>query len=69
VTQPTEAVETCDELIARDKTSLDIFWLRDKSLTDLGSLPESEDLAEAMIENIEVGLNSFRAVLAGLRQS
>ena len=24
-----------DEIIARDKTSLDIFWIKDKSLTDL----------------------------------
>ena len=35
---------THDELIARDKTSLDIFWLKDKSLTDLDSLPEPDDL-------------------------
>ena len=27
------------EIIARDKTSLDIFWLQDKSLTDLDDLP------------------------------
>ncbi len=27
------------ELIARDKTSLDIFWLKDKSLSDLDNLP------------------------------
>ena len=55
-----------EELIARDKTSLDIFWLRDKSLTDLDNLPEPDDLAEEIIENLEAGLNSFREVLAGL---
>lgn len=53
-----------DELIARDKTSLDLFWLRDKSLTDLDNLPEPEDLATDIIENIEAGLNNFRQVLA-----
>lgn len=26
---------TYKEIIARDKTSVDIFWLKDKSLTDL----------------------------------
>lgn len=55
-----------DELIARDKTSLDIFWLKDKSLTDLDNLPEPGDLAEEIIENLEAGLESFRAVLAKL---
>ena len=54
---------------ARDKTSLDIFWLKDKSLTDLDNLPEPDDLAEEIIENLEAGLNSFREVLAGLRSS
>ena len=58
-----------EELIARDKTSLDIFWLRDKSLTDLDNLPEPDELAEQIIENLEAGLNSFRDVLAGLRRT
>ena len=56
------------EIIARDKTSLDIFWLKDKSLADFDNLPEPDDLAEEIIENVEAGLNSFREVLAGLRQ-
>lgn len=55
-----------DELVARDKTSLDVFWLKDKSLTDLDNLPEPDDLAADIIENLEAGLNSFREVLAGL---
>lgn len=55
-----------DELVARDKTSLDVFWLKDRSLTDLDNLPEPEDLAEEIIENLEAGLNSFREVLIGL---
>ena len=55
-----------EEIVARDKTSLDIFWLKDKSLTDLDDLPEPEDLAAEIIENLEAGLDSFRKVLAGL---
>ena len=54
------------ELMARDKTSLDLFWLRDRSLTDLENLPEPEDLAAKIIENLEAGVESFREVLAGL---
>lgn len=55
-----------EELTARDKTSLDIFWLKDKSLTDLDNLPEPDELAEEIIENLEAGLNSFKAVLGAL---
>ena len=53
-----------EEIIARDKTSLDIFWLKDKSLTDLDDLPEPEDLANEIID-LEAGLESFRKVLEG----
>ncbi len=55
-----------DQVIARDKTSLDIFWLRDQSLTDLDNLPEPDELAASIIENLEAGLASFRAVAAAL---
>ena len=58
-----------EELTARDKASLDVFWLKDKSLTDLDNLPEPDELAEEIIENLEAGLASFRAVLEGLKQS
>ncbi len=54
------------DLIARDKTSLDLFWLKDESLADLDNLPEPEILADEIIENIEAGLASFRAVAASL---
>jgi len=56
-----------EELVARDKTSLDVFWLKDKSLTDLDNLPEPDELAEEIIENLEAGLDSFRKVLAELK--
>ena len=55
-----------EELLTRDKTSLDIFWLKDKSLTDLDNLPEPDVIAEEIIENLEAGLNSFREVLSAL---
>ncbi|WP_289064177.1 class I SAM-dependent DNA methyltransferase [uncultured Zobellia sp.] len=54
---------TYDEIIARDKTSLDIFWLKDKSLTDLDNLPDPDILASEIIENIESGLNSFKEIM------
>lgn len=54
---------TYDEIIARDKTSLDISWVKDKSLTDLDNLPDPEVLAESIIENLEAGLASFREIM------
>lgn len=57
------------EIVTRDKTSLDIFWLKDKSLADLDNLPDPEDLAEEIIENIEAGLNSFREIAVSLNES
>ena len=52
-----------NEIIAKDKTSLDIFWIKDKSLTDLDNLPDPDILANEIIENIEAGLNSFREIM------
>lgn len=54
------------ELIARDKSSLDLFWLKDDNLADLDNLPEPDVLADEIIENIEAGLVNFRNVVAAL---
>lgn len=54
---------TYDEIIARDKTSLDIFWLKDESLADLDNLPDPDVLANEIIENLEAGLESFREIV------
>lgn len=51
-----------DEIIARDKTNLDIFWLKDESLADLDNLPDPDILANEIVENIEAGLESFRTI-------
>ena len=54
---------TYSEIIERDKTNLDIFWIKDKSLTDLDNLPDPDVLANEIIENIEAGLNSFKEII------
>jgi type I restriction enzyme M protein len=51
-----------DELAQRDKLNLDIFWLKDDSLEDLGSLPEPDVLAAEIVENLEAALEQFRSV-------
>jgi len=53
---------TYAEIIARDKTSLDITWLKDKSLTDLDNLPDPDILATEIIENLEAGIESFKEI-------
>lgn len=55
-----------DEIIARDKTNLDIFWLKDDSLGDMDNLPDPDVLALEIVENIEAGLASFKEIVEGL---
>jgi type I restriction enzyme M protein len=57
---------TYDEIKARDKTSLDIFWIRDENLADLDNLPDPDVLAEEIIENLEAGVESFKQVMQSL---
>jgi type I restriction enzyme M protein len=54
---------TYEEITARDKTNLDIFWLRDASLADLENLPDPDVLANEIIENIEASLESFKGIM------
>lgn len=52
-----------EALLARDKASLDVFWLRDASMTDLENLPEPDVLAEEVLENLRSAMASFESVL------
>ena len=47
------------DIFERDKTSLDIFWIKDKSLADLDNLPSPDVLADDIIENLQSALDSF----------
>lgn len=51
-----------EELVKRDKASLDIFWLKDESLQDSENLPEPEVLAAEIVESLETALEQFKAV-------
>ena len=55
-----------DELLARDKASLDIFWLRDESLEDSASLPAPEVIAAEIAEDLRAALEQFEAIQADL---
>ncbi|RJP43611.1 MAG: SAM-dependent DNA methyltransferase, partial [Desulfobacteraceae bacterium] len=55
-----------DELIRRDKTSLDIFWLKDESMEDSDHLPDPEILALEILTDLEAALEQFREIVEDL---
>jgi type I restriction enzyme M protein len=56
-----------DELVARDKASLDIFWLRDESLEDTDSLPPPGVIAAEIVEDLEAALAEFTELAESLQ--
>lgn len=55
-----------EELVARDKASLDVFWLKDDSLDNLDDLPPPDVLQQEIIEHLEAALAAFRDVAVSL---
>jgi type I restriction enzyme M protein len=60
---------TYDEIIARDKASLDIFWLRDDSLSESDNLPSPDVIAQEIVDDLEAALEQFREITADLSDS
>lgn len=56
------------EILERDKTSLDIFWIKDKSLADLENLPTPDELAADIIDNLQSALECFRELQVCLKK-
>ena len=57
---------TYDELVARDKVSLDLFWLRDDSLEDIDNLPPPAVLAAEIAEDLQSALAEIQALTDSL---
>ena len=57
---------TYAEIMARDKASLDIFWLKDDSLEDSANLPEPGVLAAEIVGDLEMALEQFRLIAKDL---
>ncbi len=55
-----------DDLIKRDKVSLDIFWLKDDSLEDIENLPSPEEIADEIKNNLEFALDSIDELVLNL---
>ena len=55
-----------DELVARDKLNLDLFWLKDDDLMDGDDLPAPEVLAAEIVEDLQAALDQFSAVAGSM---
>ena len=58
--------DVTDELVARDKCSLDLFWLRDESLLDADNLPAPGEIAEEIAEDLRGALEQIEEILGDL---
>ena len=58
---------SAEDILKRDKTSLDVFWIKDKSLTDLESLPNPDVLAADIIDNLQSALDGFNELMGMLK--
>jgi type I restriction enzyme M protein len=56
-----------DDLLKRDKVSLDTFWLKDRSLEDAEDLPKPDVLAEEIADDLEAALEQFSAIAKKLK--
>ncbi len=59
---------TYDEIMKRDKTNLDIFWLKDNSLGDSENLPDPKLLALEIAEDLESALDEFKRIYEELEE-
>jgi type I restriction enzyme M protein len=55
-----------NEILARDKCSLDIFWLRDESLLDADSLGDPDEIAEEIVADLAAALDQMREIVLEL---
>ena len=53
---------TYDELMERDKASLDLFWLRDESMDDAANLADPNVIAAEIIDDLRAALDEFEAI-------
>ncbi len=58
---------TYAELIQRDKASLDLSWLQDASLEDSANLPDPNQLAREIAENLQAALEQFEEISESIK--
>ena len=50
-----------EEILARDKANLDIFWLKDESLGEVESLPTPREIATQIKEDLQSAIREFES--------
>jgi type I restriction enzyme M protein len=55
-----------EELVNRDKASLDIFWLKDESLEESDNLPKPDIIAREIVEDLQKALAQFQEIAEDL---
>jgi type I restriction enzyme M protein len=59
---------TYDEILKRDKVSLDIFWLKDESLEDSANLPDPDVIASEIAEDLQAAMDQFALIAGDLKK-
>jgi type I restriction enzyme M protein len=57
-----------EDMLKRDKVSLDIFWLKDESLEDSANLPDPDVIAAEIAEDLQAALDQFVLIAADLKK-
>ncbi|MBI4744097.1 MAG: SAM-dependent DNA methyltransferase [Actinobacteria bacterium] len=55
-----------EEILKRDKTNLDIFWIKDESLEDIDSLPDPDVIANEIVEDLQSALEQLQEIAGDL---
>ena len=57
-----------EEVLDRDKTNLDITWLKDDSIINPEDLPAPDVIAEEILGNLESAMEEIKGLLSSLRE-
>ena len=57
-----------EEILKRDKTNLDIFWLKDESLDDLDNLPDPNIIVGELVEELDSALEQLKEIQGDLEK-
>lgn len=58
-----------EDILKRDKTNLDIFWIKDQSLDDLDKLPNPNTIANELVDDLEDALEQLREISGDLGET
>jgi len=57
-----------EDLLKRDKVSLDIFWRKDENLEDSTNLPDPGVIAAEIAEDLQAALDQFAQIASDLKR-